>query len=114
MGDYLRATRRASIAELADKYADFLRPDAEVEKDPAKYYDEVIEINLDTLEPYVVGPHSPDKARPISKFKAEIISENYPAELSAALIGSCTNSSYEDVGRAASIADQVLQRGGKA
>ncbi len=114
MGDYLRATRRADIADLADQYAAFLRPDAEVENDPAKYYDEVIEIDLDVLEPYVVGPHSPDKARPISKFKEEIQSENYPAELSAALIGSCTNSSYEDVGRAASVAAQVLKRGGKA
>jgi aconitate hydratase len=114
MGDYLRATRRADIAELADQYAAYLRPDPEVEKDPAKYYDEVIEINLDTLEPYVVGPHSPDKARPISKFKEEIDREGYPAELSAALIGSCTNSSYEDVGRAASVAEQALTRGQKA
>ncbi len=114
MGDYLRATRRPGIADLADQYAAYLRPDPEVEKDPSRYYDEVIEIDLDTLEPYVVGPHSPDKARPLSKFKEEIEREGYPAELSAALIGSCTNSSYEDVGRAASVAEQALQHGEKA
>ncbi len=114
MGAYLRATRRADTADLADRYAAFLRPDPEIEKEPAKYFDEVIDIDLDALEPYVVGPHSPDKARPISHFKEEIEREGYPAELSAALIGSCTNSSYEDVGRAASVARQALDHGARA
>ena len=113
MGAYLRATRRADIADLADQYKAFLNPDPEVLANPAAYYDEVIEINLDTLEPYVVGPHTPDKARPISKFKAEIAAEKYPEVLSAALIGSCTNSSYEDVGRAAYVANQALTHGSK-
>jgi len=111
MGDYLRLTRRNDVADLADRYAAYLRPDPEVEKNPEAFYDEVIEIDLATLEPYVVGPHSPDKARPISAFKAEIEAEGYPPELSAALIGSCTNSSYEDVGRAAFVAKQALDKG---
>ncbi|MDB5047705.1 MAG: aconitate hydratase [Fibrobacteres bacterium] len=114
MGDYLRATRRADVADLAEKYKAFLNPDPEVLSNPSAYYDEVIEIDLDKLEPYVVGPHSPDKARPISKFKEEIEKEKYPELLSAALIGSCTNSSYEDVGRAAFVARQALAQGGKA
>ncbi len=114
MGAYLRATRRSDIADLADQYQAFLNPDPEVLANPKGFYDEVIEIDLDVLEPYVVGPHSPDKARPISKFKEEIEKEKYPELLSAALIGSCTNSSYEDVGRAAFVANQALSRGGKA
>ncbi len=114
MGAYLRATRRAEIADLADKYKAFLNPDPEVLANPSAFYDEVIEIDLDKLEPYVVGPHSPDKARPISKFKEEIEKEKYPEVLSAALIGSCTNSSYEDVGRAAHVAQQALRHGSKA
>jgi aconitate hydratase len=114
MGDYLRATRRADVADLAERYKAFLNPDPDVLANPAAHYDEVIEIDLDRLEPYVVGPHSPDKARPISRFKEEIEKEKYPEVLSAALIGSCTNSSYEDVGRAAYVADQALSRGSKA
>ena len=114
MGAYLRATRRADIADLADKHKAYLNPDSEVLADPQAFYDEVIEIDLDQLEPYVVGPHSPDKARPISRFKEEIEQEKYPELLSAALIGSCTNSSYEDVGRAAFVAKQALGKGGKA
>jgi aconitate hydratase len=114
MGAYLRATRRAAIADLADAHAAYLRPDPEVERDPENYYDEVIEIDLSALEPYVVGPHSPDKARPISRFKEEIEREGWPAQLSAALIGSCTNSSYEDVGRSAFVANQALKRGAAA
>lgn len=111
MGEYLRLTRRADIADLADAHAAFLRPDPEVEAKPEDFYDEVITIDLDALEPYVVGPHSPDKARPLSVFKAEIEKENYPAELGAALIGSCTNSSYEDMGRAAHVAKGALEKG---
>ncbi len=114
MGAYLRATRRPDIADLADQYKAFLNPDPEVLANPSAYYDEVIEIDLDALEPYVVGPHSPDKARPLSKFKEEIEKEKYPELLSAALIGSCTNSSYEDVGRAAFVAEQALKHGSKA
>jgi len=114
MSAYLRATRRADVADLADKYKAFLNPDPEIMADPQAFYDEVIEIDLDKLEPYVVGPHSPDKARPISKFKEEIEKEKYPERLSAALIGSCTNSSYEDVGRAAFVANQALAKGAKA
>ncbi len=114
MGDYLRLTRRADVADLADQYAAYLRPDAEVTANPEAYYDEVITIDLDVLEPYIVGPHSPDKARPLSAFKAEIEAEGYPAQLGAALIGSCTNSSYEDMGRSAFIADSALSKGLKS
>ncbi len=114
MADYLRATRRADIADLADAHAASLRPDDEVLEQPQRFYDELVEINLDELEPYIVGPHSPDKARPISRFAAEIEKEGYPAEVSAALIGSCTNSSYEDVGRAAFVARQGLEKGVEA
>ncbi len=110
MGAYLRATRRADIADLAEKHVNELCADAEVLQNPTQYYDEVIEIDLDSLEPYVVGPHSPDKARPISALAAEAKREKYP-ELTAALIGSCTNSSYEDIGRAASVAKQALEKG---
>ena len=103
MGTYLRTTARKDLADLADKYAEHLRPDADIEKDPKKYYDEVIEIDLSTLEPHIVGPHSPDVARPISAFAKEIKEKGYPEKLSAALVGSCTNSSYEDISRAVSI-----------
>jgi aconitate hydratase len=114
MGDYLRLTRRADVADLAEQYAAALRADAEVAAKPEDYYDEVITIDLDKLEPYIVGPHSPDKARPLSKFKAEIEAEGYPAQLGAALIGSCTNSSYEDMGRSAHIAQSALSKGAGA
>ncbi len=114
MGAYLRATERAEVAEMADKYAEYLRPDAAVEANPEKYYDEVVEINLDELEPYVVGPHSPDKARKISEFAAEVKEQGYPDTLSAGLIGSCTNSSYEDMERAAHVARQALDKGMKS
>ena len=103
MGTYLRTTARKDLADLADKYAEHLRPDADVDKDPKRYYDEVIEIDLNTLEPHIVGPHSPDVARPISAFAKEIKEKGYPEKLSAALVGSCTNSSYEDISRAVSI-----------
>jgi aconitate hydratase len=111
MSAYLRLTRRGDVADLADAHAAFLRPDAEVLAAPEAFYDEVITIDLDALEPYVVGPHSPDKARPLSAFRAEIEAEGYPALLSAALIGSCTNSSYEDMGRAAHVARGALEKG---
>ena len=107
---YLAITKRESIAELAKEYAHHLRADPEVEKDPKKYFDEVVDIDLDTLEPYVVGPHSPDLARPLSKLAAEVKEKGYPNKLSAALIGSCTNSSYEDIGRATHIAKEALAK----
>ncbi|MDZ4675903.1 MAG: aconitate hydratase [Oligoflexia bacterium] len=113
MVDYLKITNRDKIADLANKYSQHLRADSEVEKSPEKYYDKVVEIDLSKLEPYVVGPHSPDVARPISKFKQEIKEKEYPDKLSAALIGSCTNSSYEDIGRVAHIAKQAFEHGVK-
>lgn len=109
--EYLQATDRADVAELISEYKSDLVADAEVYANPEEYYDELIEINLSELEPYVVGPHSPDKARSISEFAAEIKAEGYPETLSAGLIGSCTNSSYEDIERAASIARQSLDKG---
>lgn len=111
MAGYLKATGRAEWAEMADAQVAHLQADPEVERDPANYYDRVIEIDLDSLEPYVVGPHSPDKARPISAFAEEIKKEGYPDTLTYALIGSCTNSSYEDMGRSASIVSEAKALG---
>jgi aconitate hydratase A / 2-methylisocitrate dehydratase len=108
---YLKSTGREAIADLADHYAEFLRNDPEVDADPERFYDRVIEIDLSTLEPHLVGPHTPDLDRPISAMKQAVIDENYPAEISAACVGSCTNSSYEDIGRAASIARQASAKG---
>ena len=114
MADYLKATERGDVAELAEKYAADLAPDPEAEANPEKFYDQVIHIDLSTLEPHIVGPHSPDLARPISKLAAEVKKEGWPANLSAALIGSCTNSSYQDMDRAADIAEQAAAHGVKA
>jgi aconitate hydratase len=111
MADYLRATERAEVAKLAEALAQHLTADAEVLADPAKYYDEIVEIDLSKLEPHVVGPHTPDLARPVSKLPGDVQAQHYPAEIKAALIGSCTNSSYEDIGRAAHIARQAKARG---
>jgi aconitate hydratase len=111
MAAYLRQTKRAEVADLADKHAELLRPDSEVLKDPAKYYDEVIEIDLSTLEPQWVGPHTPDLLRSASAMKQAIQENDYPEEIKFALIGSCTNSSYEDISRAAHVAKQALDRG---
>ena len=108
---YLKATRREEIADLADRVADYLRNDPEVDADPERYYDRVIEIDLSELQPHLVGPHSPDLDRPISEVKAAAEREGYPIEISAALVGSCTNSSYEDIGRAANIARQASAKG---
>ncbi|MDO8494502.1 MAG: aconitate hydratase [Deltaproteobacteria bacterium] len=110
---YLRATAREAIADLADQYKNLLTADPEVLQNPQKYFDEVIEINLDTLDPYVVGPHSPDVARPISKLKEDAEKNNYPKHVRYALIGSCTNSSYEDIERSADIARQAAKHGAK-
>lgn len=103
MAVYLKATKREKLAELADRFAEHLRCDAEVEKDPSKYYDEVHEIDLSALEPHLVGPHSPDIARPISAMRKEVTEKGYPDTVSATLVGSCTNSSYEDISRAADV-----------
>jgi aconitate hydratase len=111
---YLRSTERPQVAELAERYREHLVADAEVEANPHKYFDEVIELDLSTLEPHVVGPHSPDRARPISQMREEAAREGFPPVYKAALIGSCTNSSYEDMERAASIARQALAKGLKA
>ena len=108
---YLEATRRVRIAALADANRDLLQADPEVLADPESYYDLVIEIDLDTLQPHIVGPHTPDLARPVSKMAADVAAEGYPDNLSAALIGSCTNSSYEDITRAADVARQALDHG---
>ncbi len=114
MAKYLEATGRADLAKLANENLALVTPDAEVLADPKKYYDEVIEIDLTTLEPHIVGPHTPDLARPISKLGDDAKKEGYPMEVSAALIGSCTNSSYEDITRAADLAEQAIKAGVKA
>ncbi len=111
MDPYLRATGRAPIADLCKKYAKFLQSDPEVEANPEKYYDEVHEIDLSTLEPHIVGPHTPDLGRPVSAMSSEVDEKNYPEKLSAALIGSCTNSSYEDMTRANSLVLQAKEAG---
>ena len=111
---YLRATERGAVADLAAALADVLAPDPEVVAHPEEFYDRVLTINLDELEPHVVGPFTPDLDRPISAFKAEAQAKGYPEELKVGLIGSCTNSSYEDIGRAAHVARQALAKGLKA
>jgi aconitate hydratase A / 2-methylisocitrate dehydratase len=111
MAAYLRATDRADFAEMAEAHAAELVADPEVATDPASYYDQIIEIDLDTLEPHIVGPHTPDLARPVSQMGADATKENYPIELSACLIGSCTNSSYEDIDRSTHIARQATAAG---
>jgi len=111
---YLKITERADIATLAETNKTLLTADPEVHASPEKFYDQVVDIDLSALEPHVVGPHTPDLARPISKMAAEAKEKGYPVELKAALIGSCTNSSYEDIGRAAHIAQQGLKAGLKA
>ena len=110
MSAYLKATEREEVARLADKIQDCLRPDPEVYADPAKYYDQLIEINLDELEPHVNGPFTPDLAWPISKFAEAVRNNQWPEKLEVALIGSCTNSSYEDISRSASVAKQAIEK----
>jgi aconitate hydratase len=110
MAAYLKATGREEVAALADGIRDYLRPDKEVYSDPSKYYDQVIEIDLNELEPYVNGPFTPDLAWPISKFAEAVRTNNWPERLEVALIGSCTNSSYEDISRSASLAQQAIDK----
>lgn len=114
MVDYLNITERKEIADLAEANKSMLVADPEVYASPEQYFDEILEIDLSTLEPHVVGPHSPDLARPISALEAEAKEKGYPVELKATLLGSCTNSSYEDISRAAHIAQQGLKAGLKA
>lgn len=114
MADYLRGTGRADVADLADGIAAHLRGDSEVYQQPEKYFDEVIEINLSELEPHINGPFTPDLAWPLSKFAAAVKENGWPAKLEVGLIGSCTNSSYEDITRAASLAKQAAEKGIKA
>ncbi len=112
--DYLIATDREDLANLAAENMDILTADEEVLESPEKYFDQVIEINLDSLEPHIVGPHTPDLARPVSKLKEDALKNEYPIAISSALIGSCTNSSYEDIGRAAFIAREAAKKGLKS
>jgi aconitate hydratase len=114
MAAYLKGTLREDVAELADTIREHLRPDEEVYADAGKYYDQVIEINLDELEPHVNGPFTPDLAWPISRFAEAVKANNWPEKLEVALIGSCTNSSYEDITRSASIAQQAIDKNLKA
>lgn len=107
MAEYLRATGREEVAELASAISDCLQPDAEVSANPEKYYDQIIEIDLSELEPYINGPFTPDAAHPISEFIKIVKEKNYPQKMEVGLIGSCTNSSYEDMSRAVSIARQA-------
>ena len=112
--DYLIATDREDLAKLAAENMDILTADVEVLESPEEYFDQVIEIDLNTLEPHIVGPHTPDLARPISKLKEDALKNEYPMAISSALIGSCTNSSYEDIGRAAFIAREAAKKGLKS
>ncbi len=114
MATYLKATGREAVADLADRYAEHLRADDAVDSDPERYFDRVVEIDLSTLEPHIVGPHTPDLARPVSQMGADAAREGYPVELTNALVGSCTNSSYEDMSRAALVAREAAAHGLKA
>ncbi|MDR0815757.1 MAG: aconitate hydratase, partial [Bacteroidales bacterium] len=111
MAAYLRATGRDEVAALAEQNAAELQADPEVSANPAQYYDQLIEIDLATLEPYINGPFTPDAATPISEFAAKVKKNNYPQRMEIGLIGSCTNSSYQDLSRAASIARQASEDG---
>ncbi len=111
MAAYLMATKRGDLAELAVQNTDLLCADPEVAAAPEKYYDQIIEIDLTTLEPHLVGPHSPDIAHPVSAMAADCATEGYPTQVTAALIGSCTNSSYEDICRITDLAQQALDKG---
>jgi aconitate hydratase len=114
MSEYLKGTGRAELASAADAIAEHLTGDSEVYANPELYFDQVIEINLSELEPHVNGPFTPDMAWPISQFAQAVKDNNWPAELEVGLIGSCTNSSYEDITRAASVAKQATDNGIKA
>ncbi|MDQ6797840.1 MAG: aconitate hydratase, partial [Actinomycetota bacterium] len=108
---YLDATGRRPLADAAAAVAGDLRADDEVDNDADRYFDQIVHVDLSTLEPYVVGPHTPDLARPVSELGSEATAKGWPLHLSQACVGSCTNSSYEDIGRAASVARQATARG---
>ena len=110
MAEYLKATEREEVVKLAEKVSRHLSGDEEVYKNPEKYFDHLIEINLSELEPHINGPFSPDKAWPLSEFANAVIENNWPEKLEVGLIGSCTNSSYEDISRAASVARQATEK----
>ena len=116
MARYLAATGRSELAGLADRYAHLLAADSEVLARPTDYFDRIVEIDLSTLEPHIVGPHSPDRARPLSRLAAEVKdpSNRFVDTISSALIGSCTNSSYEDMSRSADVAEQARAHRTKA
>jgi aconitate hydratase len=114
MATYFKATGREELAHLANEHAELLRADPEVAKEPTAFFDEIIEIDLSTLEPHIVGPHTPDLARPVSRMASDVAEHGYPDELSSALIGSCTNSSYEDLERAADLARQAARHGARS
>ena len=114
MGDYLKCTGREELAEVTERRQESLRADAEVLAAPERYFDKVIDIDLDRLEPHLNGPFTPDLARPLSRMKEAVAEHRYPEKISAALVGSCTNASYEDLDRCASIARQALAKGLKA
>lgn len=114
MSSYLRATGREEVAQLADQIASNLRADDDVVENPDKYFDQLIEIDLDKLEPYINGPFTPDAAYPVSEFAAVVRQNGYPQKLEVGLIGSCTNSSYEDLTRAVSLVKQAKSAGIKA
>jgi len=114
MERYLKATGREELADLANRHQALLSADSEVEAHPEKFFDRIVEIDLSKLEPHIVGPHTPDLARPVSRMAADVREKGYPAKLSSCLIGSCTNSSYEDLSRAADVARQATKHGVKA
>ncbi len=111
MANYLKATGRKEVAELADDIAEHLKADPEVYSDPESYFDQVIEINLSDLEPHLNGPFTPDRATPISEMAKAAEENDWPTDVKVGLIGSCTNSSYEDISRSASIAQQAVDKG---
>lgn len=108
--DYLNATNRKDIAALAEQYKEYLKADDEVLNNPEKFYDKVIEIDLDSLSPYVNGPFTPDAASKVNEMAAKVAENNYPDKVEVALIGSCTNSSYQDLGRAANLLEQAVAK----
>ena len=111
MERYLEGTERSALAALANRYRHLLAADDEVAGDPERFFDRIVEIDLSTLEPHMVGPHTPDLARPVSAMAAAVESEGYPDSISVALIGSCTNSSYEDISRVTDVLDQAREHG---
>ncbi len=113
MARYLRGTDRAALADLAEQHAELLTADPDVEAHPEKYFERIVEIDLSKLEPHIVGPHTPDLARPVSKLAAHVAANQYPDRISVALVGSCTNSSYEDITRAADVAEQARSHGAR-